>query len=35
MILSKNILPSTVEGTEVLYYRTEGDVTIDDGNIIL
>ena len=35
MILSKNTLPSTVEGTEVLYYRTEGDVTIDDGNIIL
>ena len=35
MILSKNILPSAVEGTEDLYYRTEGDVTIDDGNIIL
>ena len=35
MILSKNILPSAVEGTEDLYYRTEGDITIDDGNIIL
>ena len=35
MILSKNILPSVMDGTEELYYRIEGDVSLDSDRVCL
>ena len=35
MILSKNILPSVMDGTEELYYRIEGDVSFDFDRVCL
>ena len=33
MILSKNILPSVMDGAEELYYRIEGDVSFDSYRV--
>ena len=33
MILSKNILPSVMDGTEELYYRIEGGVSFDSDRV--
>lgn len=35
MILSKNILPSVMDGTEELYYRIEGEVSFDSDCVCL
>ena len=35
MILSKNILPSVMDGTEELYYRIEGEVSFDSDRVCL
>ena len=35
MILSKNILPSTIDGIEKLYYHIDGEASFDSNHICL
>ena len=33
MVLSKNILPSVMDGTEEPYYRIEGEISFDPDRV--